>query len=122
MQAGAIGFNRINRIAISCAVIRVHYSTVDGTAVAYESYKYWDEYLGVKDPQGVMLEDGEIINAQVVVNASGPHSFVINRMAGVEAGMKIKTRALRHEVVHVPALDDFNRILDAKTFNITEQE
>ena len=40
----------------SCAVVRVHYSTVDGTALAYESYKYWDEwegYLGVKDPQGM---------------------------------------------------------------------
>ena len=41
--------------ANSCAVIRVHYSTLDGTAVAYESYLYWNEwekYLGVKDPQG----------------------------------------------------------------------
>jgi len=219
----------------SCAVIRVHYSTVDGTAVAYESYKYWDEwgkYLGVEDPrgmaqffkrgvmvfksaandnlkkvcrildtlgigyenldvagiqekyplldntsyfpprrpeddqfgaanpdpltgaiyyreggyisdpslsthniqvaaeahgaefrfntkvvdilkgrgrvQGVLLEDGTTIKAPVVVNASGPHSFVINRMAGVEAGMKIKTRALRHEVVHLPAPEGFD--------------
>ncbi len=221
--------------ANSCAVIRVHYSTVDGTALAYESYKYWDEwetYLGVKDPQGmakffkrgilifksvandnlkkvrsnldtlniryeeldlkgikekyplfdntsyfpprrpdedqfgapnpnrlpgaiyypeggyisdpilsthnvqiaaekqgatfrfktnvvdilkdgervqgVGLEDGTTLKAPVVVNASGPHSFVINRMAGVEKGMKIKTRALRHEVVHVPAPDGFD--------------
>lgn len=214
----------------SCAVIRVHYSTVDGTALAYESYKYWDEweeYLGVADPQGmakffkrgilviksvanenlkkvrrnldtldieyeeldfdgikerypfiddtsyfpprrpeddkfgtanpdplpggiyypeggyvsdpvlsthniqvaaekhgatfrfnakvvdilkdegrvqgILLEDGTTLNSAVVVNASGPHSFVINRMAGVEEGMNIKTRALRHEVVHIPA-------------------
>jgi len=221
--------------ANSCAVIRVHYSTVDGTAVAYESYKYWDEwgkYLGIEDPQGmaqlykrgimvfksvanedlkkvcsnldtlgigyedldvkgikekyplldnssyfpprrpeddrfgtanpdalkgaiyypeggyisdpilsthnvqiaaeahgasfrfnanvteilkdrgrvqgVLLEDGTTIKAPVVVNASGPHSFVINRMAGVEEGMKIKTRALRHEVVHVPAPEGFD--------------
>ena len=219
----------------SCAVIRVHYSTLDGTAVAYESYRYWDEwekYLGVKDAQGlaqfnrrgimvfkskvnedlkkirsnldtlgisyedldvagiqekypflddtsyfpprrpeddqfgvanqdpltgaiyyaeggyisdpilsthnlqiaaeahgakfrfktkvmdilknegrvqgVLLEDGTHIEAPVVVNASGPHSFVINRMAGVEDGMKIKTRALRHEVVHVPAPEGFD--------------
>lgn len=216
--------------ANSCAVIRVHYSTLDGTAVAYESYHYWDawdRYLGVEDPrgvaefykggimvfksdlnqglrtvcghldaleipyehlnvadikakyayldntsyapprrpedgqfgvanpdpltgaiyyqeggyisdpilsthnvevaatargaefrfnakvveilksqgrvQGVRLEDGSTIAAPVVVNASGPHSFVINRMAGVEEGMKIRTRALRHEVVHLPA-------------------
>ena len=221
--------------ANSCAVIRVHYSTLVGTAVAYESYLYWDEwetYLGVKDPrglaqfykrgimvfksdtnenlkkvrnyldelaikyedldvagikdkypflddtsyfpprrpeddqfgqanqnplsgaiyypeggfisdpilstqnvqfaaeaqgadfrfetkvvdilkhegrvQGVRLEDGTRIEAPVVVNASGPHSFVINRMAGVEQGMKIKTRALRHEVVHVPAPEGFD--------------
>jgi len=221
--------------ANSCAVIRVHYSTLDGTAVAYESYHYWDEwerYLGVEDPrgmarffkrgimvfksdlneglktvrghldalgihyenldvagirakyplldntsyspprrpedaqfgvanqapltgaiyypdggyisdpilsthnaqvaaeahgaafrfnsevvdilksegrvQGVRLEDGTTIEAPVIVNASGPHSFVLNRMAGVEAGMKIKTRALRHEVVHVPAPEGFD--------------
>lgn len=220
--------------ANSCAVIRIHYSTVDGTALAYESYKYWDEwedYLGVKDPtgiakfykhgiliiksvpnenlkkirenldtldinyeewdfkqikkrypfldetsyfpprrpeddkfgtpnpdplpgavyypeggyvsdpilsthnvqfaaenhgatfkfntevadilkedgrvQGILLKDGTTINAPVVVNASGPHSFVINRMAGVEEGMKIKTRALRHEVVHIPVPEGF---------------
>jgi sarcosine oxidase subunit beta len=216
--------------ANTCAVIRVHYSTLDGTAVAYESYKYWEEwdkYLEVEDPMGpakfnkrgilvmksrvndqlkkiksmmdqigipyeeltfeqvtekysifddtsyypprrpedpefgqanktplqgaiyypaggyisdpilsvhnvqvaaeahgakfkfdatvagilkeagrisgVTLENGTIIKSPVVINAAGPHSFVINRMAGVEEGMKIKTRALRHEVVHLPA-------------------
>jgi len=52
---------------------------------------------------GVTLEDGETIEAPVVVNAAGPHSFVVNRMAGVEQGMKIRTRALRQEVVHLPA-------------------
>lgn len=221
--------------ANTCAVIRVHYSTIDGTAVAYESYKYWeawDEYIGVEDPSGlaelykrgimvikstandqlkkvrsmmdelgiayknltfdevkekcaildntsyhpprrpddpefgrkndtplkgaiyyeeggyisdpvlsvhnvqvaaeahggefkfntpvssilkednkvsgVTLEDGTRIEAPVVINASGPHSFVINRMAGVEKGMNIKTRALRHEVAHVPAPEGFD--------------
>jgi sarcosine oxidase subunit beta len=41
--------------ANSCAVIRVHYSTLEGTAVAYEGYHYWNEwehYLGVEDPLG----------------------------------------------------------------------
>jgi sarcosine oxidase subunit beta len=52
---------------------------------------------------GITLKDGSHIEAPVVVNVAGPHSFVINRMAGVEAGMKIKTRALRQEVAHVPA-------------------
>jgi glycine/D-amino acid oxidase-like deaminating enzyme len=214
----------------SCAVVRVHYSTLEGTAIAYESYQYWNDwanYLGVVDPNGlaefkkkgvlvfksqandnltkvrnmmdelgiryenwnfekikqkfamlddvsyypprrpedpnfgkknalplsgaiyyteggyisdptlsthnvqvaaeahgaefkynakvvnilkkdtrvngVELEDGTVIEAPVVVNASGPHSFIINRLANVEDGMKIKTRALRHEVVHLPA-------------------
>lgn len=214
----------------SCAVIRVHYSTLEGTAVAYESYMYWNDwanYLGFEDPNGfvkfikkgvlifesqandnlkkirsilddigigyenwdfekvrekfsmlddasyypprriedpdfgkkndlpltgaiyypeggyisdpilsthnvqvaagshgaefrfnarvvdvlqqaervsgVKLKDGSVIEAPVVVNASGPHSSVINRLAGVENRMKIKTRALRHEVVHLPA-------------------
>ncbi len=40
---------------------------------------------------------------RIVVNVAGPHSYLINRMAGVEEGMKIKTRALRQEVCHVPA-------------------
>lgn len=52
---------------------------------------------------GITLDDGEQIDAPVVINVAGPHSFKINRLAGVEAGMKIKTKALRHEVCHVPA-------------------
>jgi sarcosine oxidase subunit beta len=57
---------------------------------------------------GVTLKSGEPIDAPIVVNAAGPHSFVINRMAGVEAGMNIKTKALRHEVHHVPSPPEFN--------------
>jgi len=58
--------------------------------------------------KGVTLTDGTEIDAPIVVNVAGPHSFVINRMAGVEDGMKVKTRALRHEVHHVPAPPDFD--------------
>ncbi len=43
-----------------------------------------------------------------MVNVAGPHSFVINRMAGVEDEMNVKTRALRHEVHHVPSPPDFD--------------
>ena len=42
--------------ANSCAVVRVDYSTLEGTAIAYESYQYWNKwsnYLGVKDPNGL---------------------------------------------------------------------
>ena len=52
---------------------------------------------------GVQLADGRSIDAPVVVNVAGPHSAVINRMAGVYDAMNIKTAALRHEVHHVPA-------------------
>ena len=40
----------------SCAIIRTHYSTLDGSALAYESYFYWDDwadYLGVGDERGL---------------------------------------------------------------------
>jgi sarcosine oxidase, subunit beta len=52
---------------------------------------------------GVLLDDGEEIHAPIVVNVSGPHSAIVNRMAGVEQEMRIRTRPLRHEVHHVPA-------------------
>ena len=57
---------------------------------------------------GVTLENGEEIDAPIVVNVAGPHSFIINRLAGVEEGMNVKTRALRHEVHHVPSPSSFD--------------
>lgn len=52
---------------------------------------------------GVALGDGTSIAAPVVVNVAGPHSFVVNRLAGLDATMNIGTKALRHEVHHVAA-------------------
>lgn len=57
---------------------------------------------------GVTLADGTELNAPIVINVAGPHSFVINRMAGVEEEMNIKTRALKHLVALVPAPDGFD--------------
>jgi len=58
---------------------------------------------------GVTLKDGMQIDAQVVVNAAGPHSYLINQMAeGVYEGCNIKTRALRHEVHHVPSPEGYD--------------
>jgi len=40
----------------SCAVIRVHYSTLNGAAFAYEGYFYWRDwadYLEIQDDQGL---------------------------------------------------------------------
>lgn len=61
---------------------------------------------------GITLKDGTQIDAPVVINVAGPHSFIINRMAGVEHDMNIKTRPLRQEVCHVPAPDgvDYNNL------------
>jgi sarcosine oxidase, subunit beta len=67
------------------------------------------QVLRAKDGvRGVELADGSDIAAPIVVNVAGPHSFVINRMAGVDEAMHVKTRALRHEVHHVPAPPDFD--------------
>ena len=57
---------------------------------------------------GVDLKDGTRIDAPVLVNAAGPHSAVINQMAGVANKMNIKTRPLRHEVHFVPSPESFS--------------
>ncbi len=57
---------------------------------------------------GVRLADGSEIHAPVVVNVAGPASSKINAMAGVLDDMTIETRALRQEVVHVPAPEGFD--------------
>jgi sarcosine oxidase subunit beta len=57
---------------------------------------------------GIRLADGSEIEAPVVVNVAGPHSFLINRMAGVEESMNIKTRPMKQEVAHVPAPEGMN--------------
>lgn len=61
---------------------------------------------------GVTLVSGEVIEADIVVNVAGPHSAIINRMAGVEEDMSVRTRALRREVHHVPAPQGFDPITD----------
>ena len=63
---------------------------------------------------GVTLDDGEAIDASVVVNVAGPHSSRVNAMAGLAGTMRITTRALRHEVAHVPAPPDW----DAKVAHV----
>ena len=58
---------------------------------------------------GITLKDGTQIDAPVVVNVAGPHSFKINAMAdGVLEGCNIKTKALRHEVMHCPSPDEYD--------------
>ena len=58
---------------------------------------------------GVTLKDGTQIEAPLVVNVAGPHSYKINQMAeGVFEGCNIKTKALRHEVMHCPSPEGYD--------------
>ena len=57
---------------------------------------------------GIKLADGTEIKTSVVVNVAGPHSYQINKMAGVIEGMNIKTKPLKQEVCHVPAPEGFD--------------
>ena len=57
---------------------------------------------------GVRLADGSTISAPVVVNAAGPWSSELNRLAGVTAEMAVSTRPLRQEVHVVPSPDGFS--------------
>ena len=58
--------------------------------------------------RGVRLDDGTEIASPIVVNVAGPHSAVVNRMAGALGDMTIGTKPLRQEVVHVPAPAGFD--------------
>jgi len=67
------------------------------------------EILATADrARGVRLADGRVIEAPVVVNVAGPHGAAINRLAGVEAGMRVRTRPLRHELHVVPSPPGFD--------------
>ena len=57
---------------------------------------------------GVKLKDGSEIEAAVVINVAGPHSYLINQMADVLGDMNITTKPLRQEVAHVPAPAGFD--------------
>ena len=57
---------------------------------------------------GVNLDGGETVRSPVVVNVAGPHSAVVNAMAGALDDMTIETKPLRQEVVHVPAPPGFD--------------
>ncbi|MFO7749851.1 MAG: FAD-dependent oxidoreductase [Desulfobacteraceae bacterium] len=62
---------------------------------------------------GVVLDDQTRIQGKIVVNCAGPHSFKINKLAaGVYEGCKIKTKALRHEVMHCPSPKGYDYLKD----------
>ncbi|MDP6951916.1 MAG: FAD-binding oxidoreductase [Alphaproteobacteria bacterium] len=55
---------------------------------------------------GVTLDTGDAIAAPVVVNAAGPYSTKVNRMAGVLDDMTIACRPLRQEICHLARPSD----------------
>ena len=59
------------------------------------------------------MSDGRKLYSNVIVNVAGPHSMKINKMAGVEEKMNIKTKALKVEVSHVSSPEKFNYEKDA---------
>jgi sarcosine oxidase, subunit beta len=56
---------------------------------------------------GVGLADGTRIDGPVVVNAAGPWSSALNRIAGIGADFAVGVRPLRQEVHHVAAPADY---------------
>src|SRR5215469_6771869 len=53
--------------------------------------------------RGILLADGTRIAAPVVINAAGPWSGALNRLAGVGAEFTVQVRPMRQEVHQVPA-------------------
>lgn len=51
----------------------------------------------------VTLDDGDVLEAAIVVNAAGPWSTGLNRMAGIGADFTVKVAPVRQEVHHVAA-------------------
>lgn len=71
----------------SCSIVRAHYSSREGVAMAYEGFSYWqnwDEYLGVTDEAGTAryVQCGTIL----IKSATGHHEKVLRhyRELGVE--------------------------------------
>ena len=69
---------------------------------------------------GVELGDGTLISAPIVVNAAGPHSRIINEMAGALDDMSIATTPLRQEVHHVPSPEELD--FEHRGFNIADDD
>ena len=56
---------------------------------------------------GVLLADGQMIHASIVVNAAGPWSAKINRMAGALEDFNPTTTPMEQEVISIPAPPGF---------------
>ena len=50
---------------------------------------------------GLRTDSAEEIHAPVIVNAAGPHSSIVNALAGITDQLSISTRPHRHEVAYL---------------------
>ena len=75
------------------------------------TFRFHEKVVGVDQSdgrlRGVTLAGGDVVEAPVVVNVGGPHSGIINQMAGVTGDMRIGHRPLRNEMFAVPAPSGF---------------
>ena len=70
--------------------------------------------------RGVTLDGGVEVRSPVVVNVAGPHSAVVNAMAGALEDMTIETKPLRQEVVHLPAPQGFD--FESRGFVVSDSD
>ncbi|MDR1825434.1 MAG: FAD-binding oxidoreductase [Bifidobacteriaceae bacterium] len=106
------------------AVLTPQAGFVDDPRLAAQNFFEGAQLLGVQGlfrrrvtalaplPDGawrLTLDDATVVEAPVVVNAAGPWSGEVNRLAGVGAEFKIHTRPMRQEVHPVAAPPGFNR-------------
>jgi len=70
-------------------------------------FRFHAEVVGIERRDnrvaGVTLADGSVVPAAVVVNAAGPDSGRVNKLAGLAGTMSIGTRPMRQEVHHLPS-------------------
>lgn len=82
------------------------------------TFRFRQRVIGIANTAGritgVKLEDGTSIGADVVINAAGPASDQLNRMAGIAEKHAVRSRPLRTETHNVPAPPTFTA--DQATF------
>lgn len=56
----------------------------------------------------VHVDDGTVVHAAVAINAAGPHSKLVNALAGVGEDFMVGLRNLRQELHYIPMPDHIN--------------
>jgi sarcosine oxidase subunit beta len=80
-------------------------------SAAGATFRFHTEVVGIRRHDGrvtaVQLSGGEVLPCAIVVNASGPYSSNVNKLAGLAGAAGVSTRALRQEVDVLPAPHGF---------------